>query len=242
MYADSIDTIVIIPTYNEAGNIGVLIRDIFSLGLGLSALIVDDNSPDGTSREAQKLKGVYKGLHVITRDRRYGLGSAYIDGFKFAVKNGYNKVFLMDGDLSHTPSYIGEMLPLLDEYGLVIASRYVKDGDIRDWPRGRVFLSRTANIFTRVMLKVPFYDMTSGFKCARKEVLEDIDFSTIASKGYAFHIEMVYRAFLKKHKIREYPIVFRGRQDDISKMSPGIALEAFLRVVSMSIKGGSVED
>ena len=143
----------------------------------------------------------------------------------------------MDGDQSHPPSYIAEMLPLLDECDLVIGSRYVQDGGIRNWSRGRVLLSRGANIFTRAMLEAPLHDMTSGFKCVRKKVLEDIDFSTIASKGYAFHIEMVYRAFVKGYKIRECPIIFRGRENDLSKMSPGIAIEAFFRVVALSAGG-----
>jgi len=232
---EQFNKLVIIPTYNEVKNIRLIIESIFSLEDNFSVLIVDDNSPDGTMYRVRQLQNKYNNLYLITRKCKMGLGSAYIEGFKYALKRGYNVVIQMDGDLSHTPEHLPRMINLLEDYDLVIGSRYVKGGGISNWPLLRLSLSRLANLFSKLML-VPVNDLTSGFKCMKRKVLERIDFSTIKSQGYAFQIEMVYRAYLKGLRITEYPIVFKGRENNRSKMSFGIIIEAFLRVVLLSIE------
>lgn len=225
------DTIVIIPTYNEGGNVTFLIKNIFSLGLNLSILVVDDDSPDRTSQQVERMQRQYPQLFLITRQRRMGMGSAYIEGFNYALKQGYDVVIQMDADLSHDPGYVKEMLGLLPGCSLVLGSRYIKGGGISNWPFTRILLSRSANIFSRILLGIPINDLTSGFKCIKMEVLENIDFEKIKSRGYAFQIEMINRACLKGFKTIEFPIIFRGRQRGKSKMSLGIGIEAFFRVI-----------
>lgn len=227
------EIIVIIPTYNEVGNVAFLIEDIYSLGLNLSILVVDDNSPDGTSQRVAGLQEKYSRLFLLTRRCRMGMGSAYVEGFKYALGNGYNVIIQMDADLSHDFRSIPRMINLLSDYSLVLGSRYIKGGGVSSWPLTRILLSRFANIFSRILLRVPVNDLTSGFKCMRRNVLEEIDINNIVSKGYAFQVEMVYRTFLKGFKIIEYPIVFKGRRHEKSKMSPGIIIEAFFRVIGL---------
>jgi len=225
------DIIVIIPTYNEVGNVTFLIEDIFSLGLNLSILVVDDNSPDGTSQQVEMLQKQYGNLFLIKRPCRRGLGSAYVEGFNYALSKGYDLVIQMDADLSHDFRCIPEMIKLLSDCSLVLGSRYIKGGGVSNWPFTRILLSRSANIFSRILLGVPINDLTSGFKCIKHDVLEKIDINSIVSKGYAFQIEMVYRAYLKGFKIIEYPIIFKGRRHEKSKMSLEIIIEAFFRVI-----------
>lgn len=227
--------LVIIPAYNEAKNIPSLLKQIFFLGLNLSVLIVDDNSPDGTSEEVKKQQSKYPHLYLLKRSGKRGLASAYIEGFKYALEKGYEIIIQMDADLSHSPSCIPNMLRLLITYDLVIGSRYIEKGGVSNWTFTRLLLSRLANVFSKILLHIPINDLTSGFKCMRKTVLEDIDFPTITPKGYVFQIEMVYRAFLKGFKIVEYPIIFKERKDGISKVTTGIAIEAFFRVIFLSL-------
>lgn len=224
--------LIIIPTYNEKANITRLITALKNIRESFSILVVDDNSPDKTAQAVKALQTRYKGIYLIKRAKRLGLGSAYQEGFRCALENGYDVVVQMDADLSHSPKYLPHMLNLLNGCDLVIGSRYVKGGGIEQWGFIRRFLSLTANKFARWVLKVPIYDLTSGFKCIRKEALEKIDLSFIKSQGYAFQIEISYRAYLKGLRIVEYPIVFRGRKKDKSKMSFGIIIEAFLRVLA----------
>ncbi len=230
------DVLIVIPAYNEKDNITRLLDKIYSLKINLSVLIVDDNSPDGTAQEIYKSQGKYSNLHLISRRRKLGLGSAYREGFKYAIENRYNIVIQMDADLSHLPRYIPHMLNRLEDCDLVIGSRYIKTGGVYGWPLHRIWLSRSASIFSKKMLRIPINDLTSGFKCIKRHVLEGIDFNTILSKGYAFQIEMVYRIFLKKFNIVEYPIIFRERTKERSKMSLGIIIEAFLKVLSLTLK------
>lgn len=228
--------IILIPTYNEKNNIEKLVREIKNTGGNFSILVIDDSSLDKTAAEVKRLQAEYNSIHLIERNSKLGLGSAYIEGFKYAQKKDYDVVIQMDGDLSHFPGYLPDMLNLLRDYDLVIGSRYVKGGGIERWGIIRRTLSYWANKLSRILLRVPVYDLTSGFKCIRKEALEKIDFSTIKSQGYAFQIEMVYRGYLKGLKVAEYPIIFRGRKRDKSKMSLGIVIESFLRVISLSVE------
>lgn len=222
---------VVIPTYNEAKNIDILISKLMEVHPSLSIIIVDDNSPDGTAGIVKRLQNIYKNLYLVVRDKKRGLGGAYIEGFKYSLRKGYDVIIQMDADLSHLPSYIPEMLNLLREYDLVIGSRYTKKGGVLNWSLSRILLSRAANGFAKILLCLPINDSTSGFKAVRKTVLENIDFITITSRGYAFQIEMVFRAFLKNFKIIEYPIIFQGRRNEKSKMSLGVIVEAFLKVI-----------
>lgn len=162
-----------------------------------------------------------------------GMGSAYVEGFSYALRKGYDLIIQIDADLSHDFRCIPEMINLLSGYSLVLGSRYIKGGGVSDWPLIRVLLSRSANLFSRILLGIPINDLTSGFKCIKRNLLEEIDFSAIVSKGYAFQIEMIYRAFAKGFSIIEYPIIFKGRRHEKSKMSPGIIIEAFFRVIGL---------
>ncbi|MFH1519716.1 MAG: polyprenol monophosphomannose synthase [Candidatus Omnitrophota bacterium] len=225
------EIIVIIPTYNEVGNVTFLIENIFSLGLNLSILVVDDNSPDGTSQRVAGLQKKYSRLFLLTRQRRLGMGGAYVEGFKYALDSEYNVIIQMDADSSHDFRSIPGIINLLSDCSLVLGSRYIKGGGVSSWPLTRILLSRFANIFSRILLRVPVNDLTSGFKCMKRNVLEEIGINNIISKGYAFQVEMVYRTFLKGFKIIEYPIIFKGRRHEKSKMSLGIIIEAFFRVI-----------
>ena len=230
---EQFNTLVIIPTYNEAKNTSFIVERIFSLNSNFSVLIVDDNSPDGTAGIVRRLQQKYSRLYLMRRKCKMGLGSAYREGFKYAIERNYDVIVQMDGDLSHSPEYILEVVSLLKDYDLVVGSRYVEGGSIKDWSFLRRLLSRLANLFSKYLLKVPVNDLTSGFKCMKKGVLEGIDFENIKSRGYAFQIEMVYLAYLKGFKIAEYPIIFRGRRHEKSKMSFGIVVEAFFRVLKL---------
>lgn len=231
---DRKDIIVIIPTYNEAKNIALLTKELFSLNMDFSILIVDDNSPDGTSRIVEKLQDIYPNLHIITRKMKMGLGSAYVEGFNFALRNGYKIIVQMDADLSHSPNYIIGMIRVLANSDLVVGSRYFRNAGVVNWPLGRILLSKSANVISKVFLSMPINDLTSGFKCMRREVLEAIDYPSVTTRGYVFQIELVYRAFLKGFKIIEYPIIFKGRKDDKSKMNIGIIFEAILKLPYLS--------
>ena len=225
--------LVITPTYNEAHNITTLLERLFSIGLDIKVLVIDDNSPDGTSRIVERLRERNSNLLLITRPKRLGLGSAYREGFRFAIEKAFDAVIQIDADLSHAPHTILEMAPLMNTFDLVIGSRYVAGGGVHNWSLSRKLLSKYANRFVRSMLAFPVHDATSGFKCVKTDVLKKLDFSKISSKGYAFQIEMVYEAFVRGCRITEYPIIFEGRKKEKSKMSAAIVAEAFLRVLSL---------
>lgn len=226
------NVLIIIPTYNEKKTISLILTNIFALELGVDVLVVDDNSPDCTSRIIKEMKVNYPGLHLITRNCKKGLG-AYIKGFDYALENKYEVIVQMDADLSHSPLYIEKMITLLDKNDLVIGSRYVKEGEMSDEVVWRKLLSKGANAFVRKLLRLPIKDVTSGFKCMNKMVLEKIAYKTVRSNGYAFQIEMVHRAYLRGLKIYEQPITFRGRVAGESKMSLYIIREAFLKCISL---------
>ncbi|MEN3037659.1 MAG: polyprenol monophosphomannose synthase [Candidatus Kryptonium sp.] len=233
--------LVVIPTYNEAENIRELIPQILeqkkSIPFGeIDVLVVDDNSPDGTAdvvRELQKEHG--EKVHLIVRPGKLGLGTAYVEGFKFALKNNYDFVFEMDADFSHDPNEIPKILKgALDSYDMVIGSRYSHGVSVMNWPMSRVLLSYFANAYARKMTGVPVKDLTSGFKCMSRKVLEKIDLDKIRSNGYAFQIELTVKAYYKDLKITEHPIIFVERRSGVSKMNKKIVLEAFFMVIRLA--------
>ena len=230
--------IIVIPTYNEIENIEVILEKVFSLELGVDILIVDDNSPDKTYAKVQELidTDIYKGqLHLVVRQNKEGLGKAYIEGFKWCLARDYAFIIEMDADLSHDPKYLPAFIENIKEYDLVIGSRYVKGGGVVNWSLLRKFISFGGSTYARTILGISIKDVTGGFKCFRREVLEAIDLDNIMSAGYAFQIEMNYRTILKGFKVKEVPIVFEDRVAGKSKMSKKIFIEALLNVVTLRL-------
>ncbi len=226
---------VVIPTYNEAENlervVGAVLAELQRVaGEEHRILVVDDNSPDGTGEIAERLAGESPAVEVLHREAKAGLGQAYIAGFTYALDRGAELIFEMDADLSHDPRYLGPMLAEADSHDLVLGSRYVAGGGVRDWGWMRRVISRGGGIYARLILGVDVHDLTGGFKCIRREVLEAIDIGSIDAAGYVFQIEVTYRALLAGFRIKEVPIVFRDRTQGTSKMSAKIALEAMLLV------------
>ncbi len=229
--------IVIIPTYNEAENIIKLIQKIIEKTKGeVDILIVDDNSPDGTSNVVRRFQEENQNVFLITRPAKLGLGTAYVEGFNFALQNGYEYILQMDADHSHDPKEINNFLKKIAEYDLVIGSRYINGVRVLNWPLSRLFLSVLANLYTKIITGMPIYDATGGFKCFRRKVLESINLSKIRSNGYAFQIEMNFKAFIKNFRICEIPIVFNERMKGRSKMSKKIILEAAWMVWKLRIQ------
>ena len=219
--------LVVVPTYNEAGNIDTLLNRIFDLRLPkLDVLIVDDNSPDGTAEIVRQRSQEEPRLHLIRRQGKAGLGTAYVAGFKFALQNGYDLVCEMDADLSHNPDDLLRLLEKMNEFDLAIGSRYLTGVNVTNWPLSRLLLSLFANWYTRTITGMPINDCTSGFKCFNRGVLESIPLDDIVSNGYAFQIEMHYKAWRKGFRICEVPIVFTERLSGRSKMSRQIQVEA----------------
>ncbi len=230
--------LIIVPTYNEKENIMPLVNGIFSSlrDYNVSILFVDDGSPDGTGEEIKKLQKENERIKLIERKMKMGLGRAYVEGFDFAIKNGYSHVFEMDADLSHRPEYLPLFLELAKEYDLIIGSRYVKGGGVRNWSWLRELISRAGNLYARLILGFPFKDSTAGFKCFKIEVLKSIKPETLSSEGYSFQIENVWRAWKKGFKIKEFPIVFYERERGKSKMSRRIVFEAIFKVMELRLK------
>ncbi len=222
--------IVIIPTYNERKNIEKLIPDIIELYPNINILVVDDGSPDGTGDYVKLLSQHDDRIHVLKREGKMGLGTAYAEGFKYALKKGYDLIIQMDADYSHDPKVIADFLEAIKENDLVIGSRYITGVNVINWPMRRLLLSYLANIYTSVITGMPIKDSTGGFKCFRKEVLASIDLDKIRSNGYAFQIEMNFKTFKKKFRIKEIPIIFVDRVEGTSKMSKKIVREAIFMV------------
>jgi dolichol-phosphate mannosyltransferase len=227
--------LIIIPTYNEQENIVRLVHEIFSQQplcptVTLSILIVDDNSPDGTSDIVRDLQAredpEFNRIHLLTRPMKMGLGTAYVTGFKYGVREGFDYVFEMDADFSHDPKEIPNYLQEIEHYDLVIGSRYIPGAHVTNWPKRRLLLSYSANVYARIITGIPVRDATGGFKCFRRKVLEAIDLDDIRSNGYAFQIEMNFRAWRKGFRIKEIPITFADRLAGASKMSRSIVREA----------------
>ena len=225
--------LVVVPTYNERENIGPITGGILAATAEVDVLVVDDNSPDGTGRLADEIAARETRVRVLHRARKEGLGSAYLAAFAMALSDGYEFVVEMDADFSHDPSYLPEMLARAKDTDLVIGSRYVADGGTSGWALGRRLLSRSANLYARTILGVGVDDLTSGFKCFRRQVLEAIGLSTVASVGYAFQIELTYRTIRSGFRLVEMPIVFVERRSGQSKMSWAIAWEAATRIWAM---------
>jgi dolichol-phosphate mannosyltransferase len=220
-------TLVIIPTYNELDNITNLIPDIFDLyPENLEILVVDDNSPDGTGDYVENLTKEDSRVHLLRRPRKMGLGTAYCTGFSYAIAHKYDYICEMDADYSHDPREIGNFLREIEENDLVIGSRYQNGVNVVNWPMQRLLLSWFANLYTRCITGMPIADCTAGFKCFRREMLEKIDLKQIHSNGYAFQIEMHYKAWKKGARIKEIPIIFIDRHVGTSKMSKNIVYEA----------------
>ena len=230
--------LVIIPTYNEADNIQRVIRGVFDQALPLDILVVDDASPDGTADLVRELMDGENHLHLETRASKLGLGSAYIHGMKWALERDYDYIFEMDADLSHDPRYLPDLFWVLKDNDIALGSRYVQGVNVVNWPMSRLILSWLANIYARLVTGLPVHDSTSGFKGFHREVLEQIDLNRVLSDGYAFQIEMVYRAWKLGFKVREVSITFVERRSGISKMSKGVIWEAvwmvwYLRISSL---------
>ncbi|MES2132810.1 MAG: polyprenol monophosphomannose synthase [Bacteroidota bacterium] len=227
--------LVIIPTYNEIENIEKMVHTVFSLPREFEILIVDDGSPDGTAAKVKELQKQYTGkLHIEERKGKLGLGTAYIHGFKWALARDYDYVFEMDCDFSHNPADLVRLLEACEKGAdVAVGSRYVKGGKVDNWPIGRILMSYFASVYVRMILWIPVKDTTAGFKCYRRKVLETIDLDLIKFMGYAFQIEMKYRAVKKGFKIVEVPIMFTDRVLGVSKMSTKIFKEAFIGVVQM---------
>jgi dolichol-phosphate mannosyltransferase len=222
--------LVIIPTYNEIENIENIIAAVLEQDKIIDILVVDDNSPDGTAAVVEKLKKHNKRINILKRAGKLGLGSAYVTGFKWAIEKKYDYIFEMDADFSHDPAILPEMLKAIETNDLVIGSRYIKGINVVNWPLSRLILSYGASKYVRIITCMPINDPTGGFKCFRREVLENIDLDGILSDGYSFQIEMNYRTWLKKFRIKEIPIVFTDRRSGNSKMSKKIVREAIYMV------------
>lgn len=227
--------LVIIPTYNEIENIEKMIRTVFDLPRVFELLIVDDGSPDGTANKVKELQKEFSGkLHIEERKGKLGLGTAYIHGFKWALARDYDFIFEMDCDFSHNPKDLVRLLEACENGAdVAVGSRYTKGGQVSNWPIGRILMSYFASVYVRIVLWLPVKDTTAGFKCYRKKVLQTIDLDAVRFMGYAFQIEMKYRAYKKGFKIVEVPIMFTDRVLGVSKMSTKIFKEAFVGVVQM---------
>ena len=222
--------LIIIPTYNEADNVSAIIDEVLKQDNNLEVLIVDDNSPDGTSEIVEKKQIKNKKIHLLKRAGKMGLGSAYVAGFKYALQQDFDYIFEMDADFSHDPAVIPDMLEEIKDNDLIIGSRYLGGINVVNWPMRRLMLSFFAAHYVRFITGMPINDPTGGFKCFRRKVLETIDLDKILSDGYSFQIEMNFRTWRKKFKIKEIPIVFTDRRSGQSKMSKKIVREAVLVV------------
>ncbi len=230
--------LVIIPTFNEAENIGRLIVDLRErYALVVDILVIDDNSPDGTAEIVRSMQLTMKGVHLMTRERKLGLGTAYITGFLFALQNDYRYIMEMDADFSHDPAMVERFFDAMSDADLVIGSRYMNNTiNVVNWPLGRLILSKMASIYTSFVTGLPVADPTSGFKCFRREVLQALDLERINSQGYSFQIEMNFRVWKKGFAIKEIPIVFVDRTVGKSKMTRHNIREAIWIVWWLKIK------
>jgi dolichol-phosphate mannosyltransferase len=220
------EKLVIIPTYNERENIQEMLTRLLALPFGLEVLIVDDHSPDGTASLVREWQARDRRVHLLERPGKLGLGSAYRDGFRYALQHGAEYVFEMDADFSHDPDSIGDFLEHAAEADLVIGSRYLHGVTVVNWPLSRLVLSYTANLYTRLVTGLPVTDATAGFKCFRRRALEAIRLDRVRSDGYSFQIEMSFKCWKKGFRIKEIPIVFVDRRAGVSKMNRRIVWEA----------------
>ncbi len=219
--------LVVIPTYNEAGNVPSIVPQVLAQDARLEVLVVDDNSPDGTGLLAAAIAAQEPRVHVIRREGKLGLGTAYITGFTWALERGYDYVFEMDADFSHDPAHLKQFLKAIEEADLVLGSRYLGGRvTVVNWPMPRLLLSYCANVYARWITGLRIWDLTGGFKCFRRRVLEAMDLARVRSNGYAFQIEMSVRAWRKGFTLKEIAIVFVDRTEGQSKMNKAIVREA----------------
>ena len=230
--------LIIIPTYNEKENIEKIILKVFSLDIDFDILIVDDGSPDGTADIIKKIQKSYsKKLHIVERTGKLGLGTAYIYGFKWALKNNYDYIFEMDADFSHDPDDLIRLYKACheDKGDVAIGSRYIKGVNIVNWPMSRLLMSFFASKYVKIITGMPIHDSTAGFKCYKRSVLEKINLEKIQFVGYAFQIEMKFRSWKQGFKLQEVPVIFTDRKLGESKMSSGIIREAVFGVILLKI-------
>ncbi|MEE9373767.1 MAG: polyprenol monophosphomannose synthase [Saprospiraceae bacterium] len=234
--------LVIIPTYNEKENITNIIDAVMGLSSSFHMLIVDDNSPDGTQNLVKDSINKYENrIHLLTRSGKLGLGSAYIAGFKYGLKKGYSHLFEMDADFSHPPQKLEELYSACKNGAdISVGSRYIKDGDVKDWSWDRIILSRGASIYVQIITSMPVKDPTAGFVCYTDKVLRTIDLDKIGFVGYAFQIEMKYVFWKHGFKIKEVPIIFKDREFGVSKMNVSIIKEAILGV--FKLRGRNIKE
>ena len=231
--------VVVIPTYNEIENIARLMRTVFSLQREFHILVVDDNSPDGTAKCVEENFQNYPNqLFLIQRKEKTGLGTAYIAGFKWALEHGYDYIFEMDADFSHNPNDLIRLYNAChkDKFDMAIGSRYVQGVNVVNWPMSRVLMSWFASKYVQLIMRMDIFDATAGFICYKRKVLERINLDNIRFVGYAFQIEMKFKAHLSKFKIKEVPVIFRDRTQGESKMSSGIISEAIFGVLALKFK------
>ena len=232
------DSVIIIPTYNEKENIEKMIRTLMALEHSFDILVVDDGSPDGTAAIVKRMQVEFpERVFIIERSGKLGLGTAYIAGFKWALKEGYEYIFEMDADFSHNPDDVPRLYEAcaVDGADLSVGSRYVTGVNVVNWPMGRVLMSYFASKYVRFITRLPVFDTTAGFNCYRREVLETIDLDRIRFKGYAFQIEMKFVTHKCGFTIKEVPVIFVNRVLGVSKMSGGIFSEAFFGVISLKV-------
>ncbi|HUU29856.1 MAG TPA: polyprenol monophosphomannose synthase [archaeon] len=228
--------LAIIPTYNELENAERIVRQVLDAGPSFEVLIVDDNSPDGTGEIAERMAGENPRVHVMHRAGKLGLGSAYREGFRYALERDYELVFEMDADFSHDPRFLPDFLQVIQECDLVIGSRYVSGINVVNWPMRRLLLSYGASFYTRLITGLPVKDPTGGYKCFRRKVLEALDLDRIQSDGYSFQIEVNFKVWRKGFRIREIPIIFVDRHSGTSKMNRRIVFEAVWMVWWLKIQ------
>ena len=228
-------TLIVTPTYNERKNIRELVSTLFELNPDFHILVVDDSSPDGTAEIVEELQADCANLHLLSRNEKTGLGSAYIAGFNYALERDYEAVVQMDADMSHDPKDVPLLIEAIENADLAIGSRYISGINVVNWPLQRLIISYGANIYTRLVTRLPVKDATGGFKCWRREALEAINLDGVRSQGYSFQIEMTYRAWLKGFRITEIPIIFVDRTVGESKMTRSIMLEAAVMIPRLRI-------
>ena len=228
-------TLIVTPTYNERKNIRELVSTLFELNPDFHILVVDDSSPDGTAEIVEELQADCANLHLLSRNEKTGLGSAYIAGFNYALERDYEAVVQMDADMSHDPKDVPLLIEAIENADLAIGSRYISGINVVNWPLQRLIISYGANIYTRLVTRLPVRDATGGFKCWRREALEAINLDGVRSQGYSFQIEMTYRAWLKGFRITEVPIIFVDRTVGESKMTRSIMLEAAVMIPRLRI-------
>jgi len=234
-------TLIVIPTYNEFENIETMIRSVFDHIPGhmdVHILVVDDNSPDGTAAIVEKLiqQNFSQTLFLMVRTGKLGMGTAYKQGFQWGLSRDYDLFIEMDADLSHHPAYLPDMIDHTRRHDVIIGSRYVTGGGVKGWGGLRKIISKGGSLYARVILGLPIRDLTGGFNLWKRNVLEKINMRSVRSEGYAFQIELKYKAFLNGFSIGEHPIIFEDRRAGKSKMSKGIVTEAMLRVLQMKIR------